>query len=137
METKTGKLTTTTVKNTKRLALWTLAWVLTMAVAAFGPKLLWDFNTIISATLIGVNTLIGLGMIQANRRYLNGLDEMQRKISLEAMAIALGVGVVGGLSYGMLDIANVVTFHAEIGHLVILIGVTYLVAIVVGNLRYK
>lgn len=137
METKTGKLATTTLKNTKRLALWTLAWVLTMAVAAFGPKLLWDFNTTISAIFIGVNTLIGVGMIQANRRYLNGLDEMQRKISLEAMAIALGVGLVGGLSYGMLDIANVVSFHAEIGHLVILIGVTYLVAIVVGNLRYK
>ena len=137
METKTDKLNATTKRNTKRLAYWTAAWVLTMAVAAFGPKLIWNFDTTISTVLIVINTLIGIGMIQANRRYLNGLDEMQRKISLEAMAIALGVGVVGGLSYGMLDIAKVVSFHAEIGHLVILISITYLIAIVVGNLRYK
>src|SRR5690606_19822664 len=113
MATKADKLTTATLKNTKRLAFWTLAWVLTMAVAAFGPKLLWDFNTTLSIVFIVINTLIGIGMIQANRRYLNGLDEMQRKISLEAMAIALGVGVVGGLSYGMLDLANVISFHGE------------------------
>lgn len=137
METKTSKFNAKTHRNTRHLAYWTAAWVLTMAVAAFGPKLIWNFDTTVSALFIGINTLIGLGMIQANRRYLNGLDEMQRKISLEAMAIALGVGVVGGLSYGMLDIAKVVSVHAEISHLVILIGVTYLVAIVVGNLRYK
>lgn len=76
-------------------------------------------------------------MILANKRYLNGLDEMQRKISLEAMAIALGVGVVGGLSYSMLDTANVVSYHAEISHLVILIGISYFIGIVVGNIRYK
>jgi len=137
MDSKIGRLTIVTQKNMKRLAYWTLAWVLTTAVAAFGPKLIWDFNTTISILAIVISSVIGIGMIHSNRRYLNGLDEMQRKISLEAMAIALGVGVVGGVSYGMLDIANVVSFHAEIGHLIILIGITYLVAIVVGNLRYK
>ena len=83
-----------TRKNTKNLAFWTLTWVLTMAVASFGPKLIWNFDTTISTVVIALNTLIGVGMIQSNRRYLNGLDEMQRKLSLEAMAIALGVGVV-------------------------------------------
>src|SRR5690606_13088500 len=117
METKTGKFNAKTYRNTRHLAYWTAAWVLTMAIAAFGPKLIWNLDTTVSALFIGINTLIGVGMIQANRRYLNGLDEMQRKISLEAMAIALGVGVVGGLSYGMLDIAKVVSVHAEISHL--------------------
>lgn len=137
MNTKPENWADMTRKNTKNLAFWTLTWVLTMAVASFGPKLIWNFDRTISAVVIALSTLIGIGMIQSNRRYLNGLDEMQRKLSLEAMAIALGVGVVGGLSYSMLDIANVVSFDAEIAHLAVLIGVTYLIGIVVGNLRYR
>ena len=76
-------------------------------------------------------------MILMNRKYINGLDEMQRKVNVDAMAIALGVGVVGGLSYSMLDIADVIPFDAEIGFLVILVSVTYIIAIVVGQIRYK
>jgi hypothetical protein len=62
---------------------------------------------------------------------------MQRKVNTDAMAIALGVGVVGGLSYSMLDVANVISFDAEIGHLLILVSVTYFIGIVVGNIKYK
>ena len=110
---------------------------MTMAIASFGPAFLWDDNSTISILFILINTVIGIGMILMNRKYINGLDEMQRKINLDAMAIALGIGVVGGLSYSMLEVANVISFNAEIGHLVILIGVAYLVAIIVGNSRYK
>lgn len=137
MDSKTEKWTATTSRYTKDLAYWTGAWVISCAVASFGPKFIWNSDPTISALVISISTAIGVGMILANKRYLNGLDEMQRRISLEAMAIALGVGVVGGLSYSMLDIANVVSYHAEISHLVILIGVTYFVGIVVGNIRYK
>lgn len=137
MDSKTKKWTASSCRYTKELAYWTLAWVISCAVVGFGPKFIWNLDPTISAIAIFVSTAIGGGMILANKRYLNGLDEMQRRISLEAMAIALGVGVVGGLSYSMLDIANVVSYHAEISHLVILIGVTYLIGIVAGNIRYK
>ena len=56
---------------------------------------------------------------------------------MDATAIALGVGVVGGMSYSMLDAANVISFHAEIGHLIGLIGITYFIAFIVGSIRYK
>lgn len=62
---------------------------------------------------------------------------MQRKVNMEAMAFALGVGVVGGVSYSMLDSANVISFNAEIGHLIMLMGITYLIAFIVGSIRYK
>src|SRR5690606_100275 len=137
MDSKTEKWTAATCRYTKELAYWTAGWVISCAVASFGPKFIWNLDPTISAIAIFVSAAIGAGMILANKRYLNGLDEMQRKISLEAMAIALGVGVVGGLSYSMLDIANIVSYHAEISHLVILIGISYLIGIVVGNIRYK
>ena len=137
METKSNAYETTERKNVRHLAYWTGGWVLTNAIASFGPKFLWDFNSSISILAILFSTIIGVGMILMNRKYANGLDEMHRKITMDAMAIALGVGVVGGLSYSMLDAANVISFDAEIGHLVILIGVTYLIAYIVGSIRYK
>jgi hypothetical protein len=137
MSTKSNKWEITTRKNVRHLYYWTLSWVLTLAIATFGPKFIWNHNSIISVLFILINTIIGIGMILMNRKYINGLDEMQRKVNMDAMAIALGVAVVGGISYSVLDMANVIPFDAEIGFLIMLVSVAYIIAIVVGNLRYK
>jgi len=137
METKSNAWKATAKKNVLYLGYWTGSWVTTMAIASFGQIYLWKDNTALTILFIAINTLVGIGMILMNRKYINDLDEMQRKVSLDAMAIALGVGVVGGLSYSMLDQANVIAFDAEIAHLVMLIGITYMIAIFIGNNRYK
>ncbi len=137
METKSNNWEATSKKNTRHLAYWTLAWMATLALASFGPKHIWDNNIMLSLIFIAINAIVGVGMILMNRRYINGLDEMQRKVSLDAMAIALGVGLVGGLSYSVLDQTHVIPFHAEISHLVLLIGITYIVGTIVGTSRYK
>jgi hypothetical protein len=137
METKSNDWEASQRKNLRHLAYWTGCWGLTMALPAFGPKFLWDYNQGISILAILVNTTIGVGMILMNRKYANGLDEMQRQIFMDAKAFALGVGVVGGLSYSMLDAANVISSDAEIGYLVMLMGVTYSIAFIVGSIRYK
>ncbi len=116
---------------------WTLAWVISMALATFGPRFLWNDNNILNIIGIIINFMIGIGMIFANKNYLNGLDELQRKMQLEAMAVALGVAVVAGLSYSMMDVMNLISYDAEISHLVVIIGLTYLAGSIVGNLRYK
>jgi hypothetical protein len=138
MEIKTKEWEATARKNVRHLAYWTGCWGLTMAIAGFGPKFMWNYNSIISVVFILINIIVGIGMILMNRKYINGLDEMHKKINMDAMAVALGVGVIGGLSYKMLDAANIFpSLDSEIGHLVILIGLTYFVSIIVGNIRYK
>jgi len=127
----------TMMANTKNLAVWTGAWLVTMAVATFGPKLIWDFDTTFSVLSILLNVVMGVMMILANIRYIDGLDEMQRKVNNNALALALGVAVVGGLAYSMLDIANVIPFDAEISHVMFLVGITYSISIAVGTLKYK
>ena len=124
-------------KNNLKLMYWTVAWVLSMALIAFGPKLLWSDSVTLELAGILINFLIGMGMIFANRKFINNLDELQRKIHLEAMALALGIAVVTGLSYSMLDVRNLISFDAEISHVVIIIGLTYLAGTVIGSLRYK
>lgn len=127
----------TSKRNIRHLAYWTFGWVVTLAIPAFGSTLIWNHNPMITIIFISINTIMGIGMLLINRKYINALDEMQRKINMDAMAIALGVGVVGGMSYTMLDITNIISFDAEISHLAVLISITYFVAIVVGQIRYK
>jgi hypothetical protein len=56
---------------------------------------------------------------------------------MDAMGISLGVAVVLGLAYSNLDVTNIISYDAEISHLVILIGLSYIASTIVGNLRYK
>ena len=124
-------------KNTIHLGIWTGAWVMTTALVAFGAKFIWDFNPGISIVAMLLNLAMGVGMILAYKSYLSIQDELQRKIQMDAMALALGVSVVGGLSYSMLDVVNIISFDAEISHLVILISITYLVTVIAGTIRYR
>ena len=126
-----------TKNNTIRLAFWTGAWLVTMAIATFGSSLVWKGNNLLTLIAILTNVAVGLGMIWANKRHLQGLDEMQQKIQLEAMALALGIGLVVGLAYSTMDVTNLVPFDAEISHLVILLGLVYLTGVAAGIRRYR
>jgi len=124
-------------KNTMRLGYWTGTWLVTMAAATFGPLLVWQSNQLLTVLAILLNLGAGFGMIVANKLHLQGLDEMHQKIQLEAMALSLGVGLVVGLGYSMMDVTNLITFDAEISHLVILVGLTYGAGVFVGLRKYR
>ena len=132
-----GGFAAKTRKTTAHVGYWTLAWLATTAVAAFGPRLIWDFATL--PTVLGVlaNIVVGFGMILATRRHLRGLDEMQQKIFLDAGALTLGVGLVCGSSYELLEDIKLITFEPEISHLAILMCVTFMVGMVVGHRKYR
>ena len=132
-----GNLAARTKKNTIHLGFWTGTWVLSTAVAAFGPKFLWNFNTSLSIVGVLIHLGIGFGMILANKRYLNAVDELMRKIQLEAMALTLGVGLVVGISYELLEDIKLISFEPEIGHLIILMAFTYCIGIILNNRRYQ
>ena len=126
-----------TKTNTKNLAIWTGAWLVTMAIATFGSLLIWPESQVLKSLTLLLNLLMGVGVIFANKRHLRGLDELQQKIQLEAMALSLGVGLVVGCSYSTMDSINLIAFDAEISHLVMLIGLTYLAGVILGNRRYS
>ena len=134
--TNAGSLDERTRRNTVRLGLWTGAWLVSMALAVFGPIFLWESRSV-SLVAIVINVALGIGMMVANKQHLDGLDELQRKIQLDAMALALGMGLVLGLGYSAMDIANVIEFDAEISFLVMLIGVIYIVGVLIGRRKYQ
>ncbi|MDI1323570.1 MAG: hypothetical protein PSV36_12540 [Algoriphagus sp.] len=124
-------------KRVRKLALWTWNWMATMAIATFGPKFIWDDHEFLSIFSLLVNFTTGIIMILANRNLFNHFDELERKVHLEAMALTLGLSVVVGLSFSLLDQQNYIPFEAEISYLVMFMGITYLIASVVNSNRFK
>lgn len=124
-------------KGLARLATWTFAWAATLALARFGPEHAWDFQRGASWAAIGVNIAVGAGWIVAHARYLRSIDELQRKIMMDALAVTLGVAWVGGFGYIVAQGAGIIDGEANIGLLTALLSVVYMLAIAAGNLRYR
>jgi hypothetical protein len=124
-------------RDVGRLALWTLAWLATLALAQFGPELLWNEEPVASWIAIAANLLVGAGWIVAHARFLRGVDDLQRKIMLDAIAIALGAGLVVGFAYAAAKSAGLIAFSSDIAFLSVLMALVYVGGIVVGKLRYR
>jgi hypothetical protein len=118
------------------LAGWTWSWVATLALATFGPQFIWDDHQLLTILFVGLNFANGIAMVIANRHFFNSLDELQRKIQLEALGITLGLTVIIGITYSLLDTTNLINEDAEIGFLVGIIGVIYMVSTLIINKRY-
>jgi hypothetical protein len=124
-------------KNTIRLACWGGAWLAATALMGFGPKFLWNKALVFTLLAVGLNVAVGVGMILANKRYIAELDELQQKVYLNALAITVGVAVIAGIPFSVLNKYHVIPFNADISFLVILMSLTYVVSVAYGNWRYR
>ncbi|MGB3774957.1 MAG: hypothetical protein WA951_06835 [Leeuwenhoekiella sp.] len=120
----------------KNLAIWSLAWVLTTALVTFGSQFLWD-SSLITGIAIILSLCVGIGMVLANRRYVNAGDELQRKIHLESMAMTLGLSVIVGLAYAQLDTTDLITSDAQISFLIMFMGITYIIGVFFNSRKYS
>lgn len=125
------------LRGTVQLLFWTVAWVASVALARFGPGHLWDGREALSWIAVFVNVTVGILWIGAHARYLRRIDELQRKIMQDALAVTLGVGWVGGFAYVVADAANLISYDADIGLFSVLLAVVYMLAVAFGHMRYR
>lgn len=85
---------------------------------------------------IAVSTAVGLGMIFNFVRFLHSLDDLQRKIQMDALAIALGVTVVGSFTYSLLVTAGIIV-DEEVSDIFMLTVLSYSAAAMLGTVRYR
>jgi len=124
-------------KRMIQLGVWTWSWVATLAIATFGPKFIWDDQETLTTLAIITNLVNGVLMILANRKLFNHYDELERKIHLESFALTLGLTVIVGLTYSLLDQVNLIPFDAEIGILIGFVGLTYMITLLINRKRYS
>jgi hypothetical protein len=138
-EIKYGEMNGTQQNNNyvKQLALWTLAWVASTAFLRFGAEYFWDFNVAYSISALMLHLAMGAAMIIVNVKHLANLDELQRTITMDAMGITVGVGLIAGIAYEQLEDIKLITFEPEINHLIMFMAFTYIISILIGNRKYK
>ncbi len=100
--------------NIIHLLCWSLAWLAATALMKFGPQLLWNKALPLTLLSVGLNIIVGIGMILANKKYVLALDELQQKVYLNALAITVGVGLIAGVPYSILDLYDVIAFKAAV-----------------------
>ena len=123
-------------KNTKKLAIWTVAWVGTLAFLSGGVNNLWDSLLITKIGLL-INFAIGIGMIIANKNLFDHYDELQKKIHLEALALTLGLTVIVGISYEVSFDLGIINSEPETEYLILFISFSYIVSVLLNSRRYK
>ena len=123
-------------KNTKKLAIWTVAWVGSLAFLTGAENTLWD-NLIFTKIGLLINFAIGIGMIIANKNLFDHYDELQKKIHLEALALTLGLTVIVGISYEVSFDFGIINSEPETEYLIIFISFSYIVSVLLNSRRYK
>jgi hypothetical protein len=124
------------LRNANIVNMWALAWAASLLLISFLSGYDWYSSTI--PTMIGlvIHAGIGLAMFFAYKRFLKELDEMERKIQLDALASSVGVTVIGFSTYSILEKAGNMPV-LEPHHLIVLIALTYMAGIIIGRIRYQ
>ena len=123
-------------KNSVLLLVWVFVWTATMVLADKAMLYEWYTEQWITMAAIVFNAALGVGMILFFVSYLRSMDELQRKIQLEALAFAMGCGLVGSFTYSLLVTAGYIA-ESEISDIILLMTITYMAAIIAGRVRYR
>ena len=136
-ESKEGGYRSRIQTNTRRVAIWNGAWVMATALMAFGPRFLWNRASVLTLLGVGLDFAVGVGMVLSTKRYVMELDDLQRRVYLNALGITVGVILIAAIPYSVMQMYNVISFQADVSHLVGLMSLTFVVSIVSGSVRYR
>ena len=124
------------IKNANIVNLWAVAWAGSLAIISFISDYEWYSATLPIIMAFVINSGIGVGMILAYIRFLKELDEMERKIQLDALALSVGVTLATFGGYSILEQAGMAP-ELKASSLIVLIALTYMAGIIVGRIRYR
>jgi len=131
-----GGIDSRTLKSNLKMISWMFIWTATMVLVDKALLYEWISSTGMIVAAVGVNTGLGFAMIVAFMRYLKESVELQRKIQLDALAISMGIGLVGSFTYSLLVTAGFIV-DSEVSDIILLMSVTYMIGITVGQVRYR
>jgi hypothetical protein len=124
------------VRDSLALVAWIFTWMASLTVSDKAALYGWwdsDGLTIVSIT---INVLLGLGLIIAFMRMLGRMDELQRKIQLDALSLALGISLVGCAAYSLLVTWGYIQ-DEEVTDIFMMMCLSYSAGAIFGVLKYR
>ncbi len=115
---------------------WIFTWMLSLVISDKAALYGWWSAEWITWLSIVINAALGLWVVRSYMRMLRNLDELQRQIQLNALAISLGVSLVGSISYSLLVTWGYIT-DEEVSDIFVLMCVSYSAAVLYGLFRYR
>ena len=119
----------------RRIQAWSFLWALSVIAVTLAIRR-WHLPSGPLLAGIAGSALLGLGTLLAYRRFLRETDELRRKIELDALALAFGVGVVGGMTYWLLTISGAVS-SSSFGFVFAAMILVYPAGVLIGLRRYS
>ena len=124
------------IRDNLVLVLWIFAWMAALTVADKAALYDWWSAEWITMLAIAVHVMLGIGMMFKFMSMLRGMDDLQRKIQLEALSAALGISLVGCAAYSLLVTWGYIT-DEEVSDIFILMCVSYSASVLFGAWRYR
>lgn len=100
-----GDLTKRDLRNQLRYVAWVLAWMLSFLGATYLLKHHWVSGSLAYVVAL-LPSLLGVWAVMAFLRFLRQVDELQRKIQVEALGWGFGSGAVFMIGYQLLERAG-------------------------------
>lgn len=124
------------IKNANKVNLLAFLWAFSLGISVWCASEGWLDNIAALVALFSINCFIGVAMIVNFRRFLIELDDLERKIQLDALALSVGITVIWFSSGSILSLAGVID-NIEPSSLIVTISLSYIVGIVVGRVKYR
>lgn len=115
---------------------WTFAWMASLTISDKAALYGWWSAEWITWLSIAINFALGVWLVIRFMRMLRGMDDLQRKIQLDALAVSFGVSLVFSISYSLLVTWGYIT-DEEVSDVFMVMCITYALAALVGTLRYR
>ena len=122
-------------RNELRIAAWAAVWMGAWMAVLAGLRDGWIPGGAVGTAAAIAVSLLGVPTLLAYRRYLRRTDELQRKIQLDAVALAFGLGIVAGVANEVLETAGVIA-GLSASDLVVLMLLLYPLGVLLGHRRY-
>lgn len=133
---KAGSYDARTVRDQLLLVAWVFIWMASLTVADKAHLYGWWKSDWAGVAGIAVNILIGLSMVGYFMRMLNRMDELQRRMQLNALSISLGISIVGCSAY-MLAVTWGFIVDEEVSDIFMLICLSYSASTIYMVWRYR
>jgi len=121
-------------RNANRVNLWAFGWMFSLMGNMILTKIFDQGAGVFWVLIFAAHIICGVMLVLSYRRFLSQLDEMERKVQLEALALAVGFSILVFSAGSVLDSVGVLG-KPDAAVMVVVMSLTYMGGLIIGRIR--